>query len=95
MRHKEPIAIVGLGCRFPGNANDPATFWRILERGVDTITDVPADRWNVATYYDALSRLVRDSLFDADRIALIAQMNLGGFRKELDRSRESQQDGAQ
>jgi acyl transferase domain-containing protein len=51
-RHHEPIAIVGIGCRFPGRANDPETFWRLLEGGVDAITEVPADRWEPRTFYD-------------------------------------------
>jgi hypothetical protein len=39
----EPIAIIGIGCRFPGGANDPERFWRLLREGVDAITEVPAD----------------------------------------------------
>ena len=50
--HNEPIAIVGMGCRLPGDANDPQSFWRLLHDGVDTIREVPADRWNVDAYYD-------------------------------------------
>jgi hypothetical protein len=46
-RH-EPIAIVGMGCRFPGGANDPDTYWRLLDTGVDAIREVPADRWTAA-----------------------------------------------
>ncbi len=49
----EPIAIVGIGCRFPGEAYDPARFWRMLEQGVDAISEVPPDRWDVDRYYDA------------------------------------------
>ncbi|WP_259391638.1 type I polyketide synthase [Paenibacillus sp. 1011MAR3C5] len=49
---KEPIAIIGMGCRFPGGASNPEAFWNILQRGVDGITDVPQDRWSRATYYD-------------------------------------------
>ncbi len=48
----EPIAIIGDGCRFPGGANDPETFWKILHDGVDAITEIPHDRWNIDTYYD-------------------------------------------
>ncbi|MEM8530663.1 MAG: amino acid adenylation domain-containing protein [Chloroflexota bacterium] len=40
----EPIAIVGLGCRFPG-ANNPAAFWQLLHAGIDAITEVPYERW--------------------------------------------------
>ncbi|NJO07564.1 MAG: type I polyketide synthase, partial [Chloroflexaceae bacterium] len=43
----EPIAIVGIGCRFPGGANSPTAFWQLLQDGVDAITEVPADRWDV------------------------------------------------
>jgi acyl transferase domain-containing protein/aryl carrier-like protein len=49
----EPIAVVGIGCRFPGGASDPEAFWRLLEAGVDAITDVPADRWDVRAFHDA------------------------------------------
>jgi myxalamid-type polyketide synthase MxaB len=48
----EPIAIVGVSCRFPGGAHDPEAFWQVLSKGVDTITEVPGDRWNVDSYYD-------------------------------------------
>ncbi|WP_437759723.1 type I polyketide synthase [Sorangium sp. So ce1389] len=41
----EPIAIIGMGCRFPGGAEDPASFWRLLEGRGDAVTEVPADRW--------------------------------------------------
>lgn len=49
----EPIAIVGIGCRFPGEAYGVDRFWSMLERGVDAISEVPADRWDVERYYDA------------------------------------------
>ncbi|MBD3305128.1 acyltransferase domain-containing protein [candidate division KSB3 bacterium] len=48
----EPIAIIGLGCRFPGNADTPEKFWHLLHDGVDAITEVPPDRWNIDDYYD-------------------------------------------
>jgi acyl transferase domain-containing protein len=51
-RHHEPIAVIGIGCRFPGRANDPETFWKHLEAGVDAITEIPADRWNVRAFHD-------------------------------------------
>lgn len=49
---REPIAIVGLGCRFPGGADGPAAFWRNLRDGTDAVTEVPPERWDVDAYYD-------------------------------------------
>lgn len=46
-----PIAIVGIGCRYPGGVNDPDSFWHLLENGLDAISPVPADRWNAEAYY--------------------------------------------
>ncbi len=48
----EPIAVIGMGCRFPGGADDPEGFWRILRGGVNAVTEVPPDRWDVDAYYD-------------------------------------------
>src|SRR4028119_1176162 len=50
---REPIAIIGMGCRFPGGANDPESFWQLLRDGVDAIQEVPSDRWDLNTYYDS------------------------------------------
>ncbi|WP_241178746.1 type I polyketide synthase [Mycobacterium sp. P7213] len=47
----EPIAIVGIGCRFPG-ADGPEEFWRLLSGGADATSDVPADRWDVDAFYN-------------------------------------------
>ncbi|NEP39095.1 MAG: type I polyketide synthase, partial [Okeania sp. SIO2H7] len=48
----EPIAIVGMACRFPGGANDPSKYWNLLHDGIDAITPVPPERWDVSAYYD-------------------------------------------
>ena len=40
----EPIAVIGLGCRFPGGARGPQEFWRLLETGTDAIRELPAAR---------------------------------------------------
>jgi acyl transferase domain-containing protein/SAM-dependent methyltransferase/acyl carrier protein len=51
-RHQhEPIAIIGLGCRFPA-ADGPEAFWHLLMDGVDAIREVPADRWDIGALYD-------------------------------------------
>lgn len=47
----DPIAIIGLGCRFPGAAT-PAQFWQLLHDGVDATGPHPPARWDVAAYYD-------------------------------------------
>ncbi|MET0413613.1 MAG: SDR family NAD(P)-dependent oxidoreductase, partial [Polyangiaceae bacterium] len=48
----EPIAIVGIGCRFPGGVTDPDSFWQLLEQGVDAVTEIPKDRWDIDEWYD-------------------------------------------
>jgi acyl transferase domain-containing protein/NADPH:quinone reductase-like Zn-dependent oxidoreductase len=69
----EPIAVLGMGCRFPG-ADSPQAFWDLLRDGVDAITEVPADRWD------------SDSLYDRDPAApgKVAS-RWGGFLDRLDR----------
>jgi len=49
---QEPSAVTGVGCRFPGGANDPETFWQLLHHGVDAISEIPSQRWDVDAYYD-------------------------------------------
>ncbi|MDB5703288.1 MAG: polyketide synthase [Sphingomonas bacterium] len=52
-RRVEPIAIVGMACRLPGGANDPAALWELLGRGVDTCGPIPAERWSSEIFYNA------------------------------------------
>src|SRR6201995_5780906 len=49
----EPIALVGIGCRFPGGADGPEGYWNFLANGGDGISEIPADRWNADEFYDA------------------------------------------
>jgi acyl transferase domain-containing protein/acyl carrier protein len=47
----EPVAIIGMGCRFPGAPN-PRAFWQLLCSGGDAITEVPPDRYDIDAFYD-------------------------------------------
>ncbi len=49
----EPIAIIGIGCRFPGRANDPQAFWKMLVEGVDAVEDMTSERFELASVFDA------------------------------------------
>jgi myxalamid-type polyketide synthase MxaE and MxaD len=69
----EPIAIVGLGCRFPG-ADGPDAYWRLLRVGTDAISKVPIDRWDVDALYDP----------DPDAPGKIYARH-GGFLDQVDR----------
>ncbi|CAN5903897.1 N/A [soil metagenome] len=69
----EPIAIVGIGCRLPGGANDPDAFWRVLRDKVDTTGDVPPDRWDVDAYHDPTGK--RPGSITARRGAFVSGMD--------------------
>lgn len=47
----EPIAIIGMGCRFPG-AKNVGEYWQVLSKGIDAVREVPASRWDVNEFYD-------------------------------------------
>lgn len=49
----DPIAIVGIGCRFPGGVDGTRSFWELLSKGADGIVEVPPERWNVDLFYDS------------------------------------------
>ncbi|AYN31191.1 type I polyketide synthase [Streptomyces albus] len=52
-RQEEPVAIVAMGCRFPGRVSDPEDLWRLLSEGSDAMTEWPRDRgWDVEALYD-------------------------------------------
>nr|ATO58431.1 McyD [Phormidium sp. LP904e]QCQ67874.1 type I polyketide synthase [Phormidium sp. LP904c] len=52
-KQSEPIAIVGLGCRFANNIANVESFWSFLKAGGNTLRDIPSDRWNQDDFYDS------------------------------------------
>lgn len=70
----EPLAIIGIGCRFPGNVNSPDQFWQLLTDGVDAITELPDERWNKKKFYDQKSGTPGKSF-----------TKQGGFVRDIDR----------
>lgn len=52
MSDPRDVAVIGIGCRFPGGVDSPEALWDLIERGGDAITEIPADRWNAEEYYD-------------------------------------------
>ncbi len=57
MENDEPIAITGIGCRFPGGGHGPEAFWNLLYQGIDAITEIPQARWNSAAFYNSQAGL--------------------------------------
>ncbi|WP_420802695.1 type I polyketide synthase [Streptomyces cavernae] len=52
-RNREPVAIVAMGCRFPGGVTDPEGLWQLLGSGTDAMTEWPQDRgWDTDALYD-------------------------------------------
>ncbi len=49
---REPIAIIGIGCRFPGGADGPEKFWSLVSNGVNAVSEIPSDRIDLDTFYD-------------------------------------------
>ncbi|WP_432973946.1 type I polyketide synthase [Dactylosporangium sp. CA-233914] len=47
----EPIAVVGIGCRFPGGVSDTEGYWQILSDGADVVAEIPADRWDAEAFH--------------------------------------------
>lgn len=70
----EPIAITGIGCRFPGDADNPDKFWQLLKNGTDAVTQVPPERWDIDAFYDP----------DPDKPGKMYCRH-GGFLKQADR----------
>lgn len=72
-REDEAVAIIGMACRFPG-AENINEYWDVLKNGVDAITEVPPDRFDIDKFYDP-------------RAGIPGKMNTrwGGFIKDIDR----------
>ena len=71
---RESLAIIGIGCRFPGNVNTPDEFWKLIIEKGNALTDVPSDRWNT------------DELFAPDfKQAGKISVRQGGFIKDIDK----------
>ncbi|GGC78298.1 type I polyketide synthase [Chelatococcus reniformis] len=48
----EPVAIVGMGCRFPGGADTPELYWEKIRAGADCVVETPPDRWDTKALFD-------------------------------------------
>src|SRR5580658_4163967 len=49
--HSEPVAVIGMGFRFPGCGSDPDQFWRMIVEGCDAVQSIPPDRWDADAFY--------------------------------------------
>ncbi|MGE5341686.1 MAG: amino acid adenylation domain-containing protein [Candidatus Omnitrophota bacterium] len=72
----EPIAIIGMACRFPGGANSIDEFWNILKEGIHTVSDIPTDRWNGDFYY---SRENQPGKSNTKRASFISGIDITAF----------------
>ena len=54
--YKNAVAVVGIGCRFPGRVGNPNEFWEFLENGGNGICEVPKDRWDIDRHYSPDNR---------------------------------------
>ncbi|MBB4892333.1 acyl transferase domain-containing protein/acyl carrier protein [Streptomyces olivoverticillatus] len=61
-REHEPIAVVGMACRFPGGVTSPEELWAMVDEGRDGMSDFPADRgWNLTQLLDSEQRRVGEA----------------------------------
>lgn len=68
-----PIAVIGIGCRFPGGIQDDASFWQLLEQKRDAMQEVPPERWDIDALYDP----------DPDAVGKMVTRR-GGFLERID-----------
>ena len=73
-KKRDPIAIIGIGCKYPGDANTPEEFWKLICEKKDAISEIPPDRWDVNALY-------------APDFNRPGKMNVrkGGFIKDIDK----------
>ncbi len=71
---KDAIAVLGLGCRFPGGATNPEKYWELLKNGIDAITEAPAERWSNEMFYHP----------DREKPGKLISKN-GGFIEDIDK----------
>ena len=50
----EPIAVIGMACRFPGGVSTPDALWQYLRAGRNAVQEIPAARWDVDAHFDAV-----------------------------------------
>ncbi len=70
----QPIALVGIGCRFPGNANNADEFWQLILSGTCAVGEVPPERWDGDTFFS-----------DDPETRGTMYTNAGGFIHDVDR----------
>ncbi|GGJ30276.1 hypothetical protein GCM10010121_047020 [Streptomyces brasiliensis] len=74
VRPDDDVAIISMACRYPGGADDPEALWRLLDAGVDAISEAPMGRWDT------------EGLLDPDPEAIGKAYSLhGGYLDEIDR----------
>src|SRR5437867_1795744 len=72
----EPIAVIGMGCRFPGQSDHPAAFWQLLKNGRDAVGKAPVDRWVADRYgHTALDDFTQAGIFDGGYLEAIDQFD--------------------
>jgi myxalamid-type polyketide synthase MxaE and MxaD len=73
MADARSVAIIGIGCRFPGGADDPEQFWTMLCEGRQAVDDIPADRIDLQRYYHATPKTPGKTI-----------ARYGGYLKDID-----------
>lgn len=73
----EPIAIVGIGCRYPGGANNPKDFWQFLLDGKDGFCDTPSSRWDIERFCDPDGQI--EGTAKPRQAAFLSDQELKGF----------------